>query len=245
MDRPGLISPHFHFEQRCWQINGYKETHLNWLYYSGCLEYPSSHDGNRLGSQKKMEVQRDFAGLLSICLKPAHEKCRLADSGLAVNSARWLLCPAPSPAQHGCRGTLAACAGETDVSACPSGGGLAGTQPHLAPLGMWASLRRQPCPCLLLEPAGSWGSRREGVHGWENTWWGTGHPKAARGKDNGSAWAGNFWGALLFLLRKGQFSRKGQNQSVALGIFWTLLTWKACWGSLCSDSHLSAGDYPD
>lgn len=106
MDRPGLISPHFHFEQHCWQINGYKETHLNWLYYSGCLEYPSSHDGNRLGSQKKMEVQRDFAGLLSICLKPAHEKCRLADSGLAVNSARWLLCPAPSPAQHSCRGTL-------------------------------------------------------------------------------------------------------------------------------------------
>lgn len=90
--------------------------------------------------------------------------------------------------------------------------GLAGTQPHLAPLGMWASLRRWPCLCLLLGPAGSWGNRREGVRGWENTWWGTSHPKAARGKDNGSAWAGNFWGTLLVCLGRGSFPGKDKNR---------------------------------
>lgn len=62
------LSPCFHFEQYCWQIKTYKETHLDRLYCPGCLEYPSPHDGNRLGSQKKKEVQRDFTGLLSLSI---------------------------------------------------------------------------------------------------------------------------------------------------------------------------------
>lgn len=58
MGRPGLLSLCFHFEQYCQQIKTYQETHLDRLYYPGCLENPPPRDGNRLSSQQKKKKKK-------------------------------------------------------------------------------------------------------------------------------------------------------------------------------------------